>query len=78
MVGNRDTGCNVHGIAKSHPFVDGNKRTAFVVALTFLVLNGWNLTSTLADRLQKMVALAAGEISEGNFASWLRVNSKPR
>lgn len=65
------------GIARNHPFVDGNKRTAYVVCRTFLMLNGWDLVGPLADRYPIMMALAAGELGEGEFVTWLRANSRP-
>jgi death on curing protein len=60
------------GIARNHPFVDGNKRTAAVVAETFLVLNGYSLTATDAELVVAILALAAGELSEDELADWLR------
>ena len=63
-----------HGIAKNHPFLDGNKRTAFVVYRLFLKWNGIDLTADRVERYTTMLALAAGEISEKDFASWLREN----
>lgn len=65
------------GIARNHPFVDGNKRTAYVVCRTFLVLNGWDVVASLADRYRQVMALAAGEIDEDAFAEWLRRNARP-
>jgi death-on-curing protein len=61
-----------HGIAKNHPFLDGNKRIAFVVYRVFLTWNGIILTANKEDRYLKMLALAAGELSEEEFAQWLR------
>ena len=66
------------GIAKNHPFIDGNKRTAYVVCELFLALNGWRLASTDADSVVTFLALAASEIDEDAFADWLRANSEPR
>ena len=60
------------GIAKNHPFLDGNKRTAFVVYRVFLKWNGLILTAPRMDRYDRMVALAAGELTEEEFAAWLR------
>jgi death on curing protein len=60
------------GIARNHPFLDGNKRTAFVVMELFLNLNGWTLSADDADCISTMMALAAGELSEEKLASWLR------
>lgn len=67
-----------HGIARNHPFVDGNKRTAFVAAELFLELNGYALTASDADCVLTTLALAAGDIDEATFANWIRGNSKPR
>jgi death-on-curing protein len=60
------------GIARNHPFVDGNKRTAAVVSETFLVLNGYDLGATDAELVVAMLALAAGELSEDELADWFR------
>ena len=67
-----------HGLAKNHPFVDGNKRTAFVAVELFLELNGWSLTASDADCVLTMLKVAAGEISEEQFADWIRTNSTKR
>ena len=64
------------GIARNHPFVDGNKRTAFVAAEVFLELNGMTLTASDEDCVLTMLRLAAGEIEEGAFADWLRSNAR--
>jgi death-on-curing protein len=63
------------GLARNHPFIDGNKRTAFVAAEMFLDLNGMILTASDADCVLTMLRLAAGEIEEDAFAAWLRANS---
>ena len=60
------------GIARNHPFVDGNKRTAAVVSETFLVLNGHALDATDAELVVAVLALAAGELSEDELADWFR------
>ena len=60
------------GIARNHPFVDGNKRTAWVIARLFLVLNGHRLAFTATDAIAFMLALAAGELSEDQVADWFR------
>jgi len=67
-----------HGIARNHPFVDGNKRTAFVVVETFLVLNGLTLDVSDAEAVVAMLDLAAGEMGEEEFAAWLRDHTAPR
>lgn len=60
------------GIARNHPFVDGNKRTALVVSETFLMLNGYTLTATDAEVVVAFLALAAGELSVDELADWFR------
>jgi death-on-curing protein len=62
------------GLARNHPFIDGNKRTAFVAAEMFLDLNGVILTASDGDCVLTMLRLAAGEIEEDAFAAWLRAN----
>jgi len=66
-----------YGIARNHPFVDGNKRTAAVISETFLVLNGWQLTATDAELVVAILALAAGELSEDELADWFRQHLAP-
>jgi death-on-curing protein len=60
------------GLAQNHPFVDGNKRAAFLSVGLFLGLNGHRLTATQAEATIAMFGLAAGEIDESTFAAWLR------
>jgi death on curing protein len=64
------------GIARNHPFLDGNKRTAFVVMELFLNLNGWILNADDADCISTMLALAAGNLSEKALSDWLREHIK--
>lgn len=64
------------GLARNHPFVDGNKRTAFVAVELFLALNGFELIADDADCVMTMLRLAAGEIDEPEFAGWVRANCK--
>ncbi len=66
------------GIARNHPFVDGNKRTAFVAAELFLALNGMTLHADDAACVTTMLAVAAGELDEPSFARWLREHSAAR
>lgn len=61
-----------YGLAKNHPFVDGNKRAAFLAAGVFLGLNGWRLTATQAEATLAVFGLAAGDIDEEMFADWIR------
>ena len=60
------------GVARNHPFVDGNKRTAWVLARLFLELNGFELEFGRADAVVRMLALAAGELGEDELALWFR------
>ena len=62
------------GIARNHPFIDGNKRTAFVCTELFLTLNGYELAADDLACVTIMLALAAGEIDEASFAAWLRAH----
>ena len=62
------------GTARNHPFLDGNKRTAFVVMELFLTLNGWILQADDADCISTMLSLASGDLSEKALATWLRKN----
>lgn len=61
-----------YGTARTHPFVDGNKRTALVAARTFLILNGVNLDATQDDKVLTFLNLAEGAISEEELADWIR------
>jgi death on curing protein len=65
------------GIARNHPFLDGNKRTAWVVAETFLLKNGYELIATDRDGVTTMLAVAEGAMPEPEFAAWLRANIQP-
>ena len=61
-----------YGLAKNHPFVDGNKRTALVVSETFLIDNGYMLAASDAEVAVLFEELAAGGLSENELAEWLR------
>ncbi len=65
-----------HGIAKNHPFNDGNKRAAFISAYVFLGLNGIDLTLTEQKAIEVMLALAAGKLGQDAFADCLRQNMR--
>ena len=67
-----------YGLARNHPFIDGNKRTAFVAVELFLVLNGFQLLADDASCILTMLSLAAGDLEEAAFADWLRQNSVRR
>ena len=66
-----------YGLARNHPFVDGNKRTAAVISETFLMLNGHDLRVSDAELVVAILALAAGELSEEELADWLRAHITP-
>lgn len=63
-----------YGISRNHAFIDGNKRTGFVAAELFLRLNGFLLNADDADCVMTMLAVAAGDLTEDEFAGWLRKN----
>lgn len=65
------------GLARNHAFVDGNERTAYVVAEIFLALNGKRLASSDAEGILTFVALAAGDLSEAALADWFRGHLEP-
>jgi len=67
-----DLAAYAFGISRNHPFLDGNKRTAFVVMELFLNLNGWTLDADDEDCIATMLSVAAGEIGEKDLAVWLR------
>ncbi len=63
------------GIARNHPFIDGNKRTAFVAVELFLALNGFELRADDADCVMTMLAVASGTMGEADFAEWIRTHA---
>ena len=66
------------GLAKNHPFVDGNKRVAFLAVGMFLALNGRRLVATQAEATLTMLAVASGTLDEAAFAVWLRSHTQAR
>ena len=62
------------GIVRDHPFVDGNKRTGFVVGILFLELNGYFFTASQEDAAKAVLELAAGSLDEAGFSAFLRAN----
>jgi death-on-curing protein len=70
--------CYGVGLAKNHPFVDGNKRTAFVAVELFLNLNGVELDAADADCVLTMLAVAAGQTDEAALSQWLRSHTDKR
>jgi death-on-curing protein len=61
-----------YGIARDHPFADGNKRTALVAARTFLLLNGVNLEASQDEKYLTFLQLAQGTVTEEQLADWIR------
>lgn len=66
------------GLAKNHPFIDGNKRIAFIAVALFLGLNGYRLIASQVHAADTMLAVAAGEMEEATFAEWIRRHSEKR
>ena len=66
------------GIIRNHPFLDGTKRTGFMLGSGFLELNGMEFFASEAETVIKTLALAAGELSEVAYAEWLSRNSRAR
>ena len=64
------------GLAKNHPFVDGNKRAAFLAVGLFLYLNGYRLQCSQAEATLTILGIASGEIGEDTFAQWLRIHAQ--
>ena len=66
----------VTGIVKNHPFLDGNKRTGFMMGAGFLERNGFEFHATEVDVVLRTLELAAGSMEEAAYAAWLKANSK--
>lgn len=66
------------GIARNHPFADGNKRAAFLALGLFLALNGYRLIADRLDSINVMLAVAAGDLGEDKLASWIKQHMKAR
>jgi len=64
------------GIVLNHPFIDGNKRTGFMLAATFLELNGMLVTATEESVVERTLALASGKLKQAAYAQWLSENSR--
>ena len=65
------------GIVRNHPFVDGNKRTGFVVGILFLELNGYTFAASEEEAARAVLELASGNLDEAGYAAFLRANSSP-
>ena len=66
------------GIIRNHPFVDGNKRIGFATGIAFLLLNGFVFEATEEEATRAIFSLAAGELDEAEYSTWLRSNAKPK
>ena len=66
----------VFGLVKNHPFIDGNKRTGFMLGAGFLERNSYEFHASEVEAALRTLALAAGELSEAEFAAWLKANSR--
>lgn len=64
------------GMVRNQPFIDGNKRTGFVVGVLFLEINAYRFTAPEEEATQAVLDLAAGTLDEAAFAAWMRVNAK--
>jgi death-on-curing protein len=64
------------GIVRNHPFVDGDKRTGFVVGVLFLELNGYSFTASQEDAARAVLELAGGNLDETGYSAFLRANAK--
>lgn len=69
--------CYAVGIVKNHPFLDGNKRSGFMTAYTFLGANGFDFAAPEEEVVLQTLALAAGEIREKDCAAWLKASCEP-
>ena len=65
------------GIAKNHPFIDGNKRTAFMALFSFLYANGTHLKASEPEAVEVMLGVASGELGEPELAAWCRQRGEP-
>jgi death on curing protein len=65
------------GIIRNHPFVDGNKRTGFLIGILFLELNGYRFTAPEATTTNAVIELAAGTLDEAGYTAFLRANVEP-
>lgn len=65
------------GLARNHPFVDGNKRAAFLAVGVFLAINGYRLTAKPVEAIEAILSLAAGSMEEARFAEWIKTHPRP-
>ena len=65
------------GLARNHPFIDGNKRVALATCRTFLAINGFDVDATQEEKYHTFLGLAVGDVSEEELAAWLRERLVP-
>jgi death-on-curing protein len=65
------------GVVRNHPFVDGNKRTGFVVGILFLELNGYRFAASEEEAARAVLELASGNLDEAGYRAFLSANSSP-
>lgn len=70
------TAAYAYGVCNNHPFLDGNKRTAFVTSMLFLRLSGYTLIAPKADKVDMFLKLAAGIVSEQDLGEWIQFHAK--
>ena len=70
--------CYAIAIARNHPFIDGNKRTAYVALETFLALNGFAFPASDEDSALTMLSMAAGDLPDAEFTAWVRRHTAPQ
>jgi death-on-curing protein len=70
-------GAYTGGIVRNHPFVDGNKRTGFVLGILFLEVNGYSFNASQEETAQAVLELASGNLDEGGYTTFLRANCSP-
>ena len=70
--------CYAVAIARNHPFIDGNKRAAFMAMVLFLALNGLELEAPMVEATVTMLQMAAGDMLEDEFTAWVRAHAQPR
>lgn len=66
------------GLVRNHPFLDGNKRTALAACRAFLLINGWSIQALQDEKATQVLRLAGSDLSEDDFAQWLRDHMIPR
>lgn len=65
------------GVARNHPFADGNKRSAFLALDLFCRTNGWKVSASQAEIVSTMLGIAAGELTEEQLAAWIKQHLVP-